>query len=194
MVNFFFTKCMANDDFSGPPRRADSENRIFIFCRFLDLGHLRGPRVSLGRILFGGGGGPGGSIAPPPPPQLKARLPQPWNTTVLEWPYTAKQAGAKMGQRVQWGQQNRGYHGPQLRQRSPPPCQAQPNGQSTTFGRWQPPPRESRTRTGTPWTPLPDQSDHRGKTKLNIVTILSGHVWYTTFWVPGTPPPLLMLP
>ena len=31
MVNFFFTKCMANDDFSEPPRHADSKNLIFIF-------------------------------------------------------------------------------------------------------------------------------------------------------------------
>ena len=29
MVNLFFTKCMANDDFSEPPRRADSKNPIF---------------------------------------------------------------------------------------------------------------------------------------------------------------------
>ena len=42
---------MANDDFSEPPRCADSKNPIFIFCRFLGLGHLRGPGVSLGRIL-----------------------------------------------------------------------------------------------------------------------------------------------
>ena len=50
MVNFSFTK-MANDDFSESPGRADSKNPIFIFCRFLCLGHLRGPGVSLGRIL-----------------------------------------------------------------------------------------------------------------------------------------------
>ena len=42
---------MANDDFSEPPRRADSKNPIFIFGGFLGLGHLRGPGVSLGRIL-----------------------------------------------------------------------------------------------------------------------------------------------
>ena len=47
---FFFTKYMANDDFSEPPRRADSKNPIFIFCPFLGLGHLRGPGFSLGRI------------------------------------------------------------------------------------------------------------------------------------------------
>ena len=49
---------------------------IFISCRFLGLGHLRGMRVSLGRIVgvpsiepFGGGGvRPEGSIDPPPPP------------------------------------------------------------------------------------------------------------------------------
>ena len=31
MVNFFFTKYMANDDFSDTPRRTDSKNPIFIF-------------------------------------------------------------------------------------------------------------------------------------------------------------------
>ena len=31
MLNSFFTKCMANDDFSEPPRRADSKNPIFLF-------------------------------------------------------------------------------------------------------------------------------------------------------------------
>ena len=74
----FSTKCMANDAFSEPPRCADSKNPIFIFCRFLGLGHLRGPGVSLGTIwgvlsiepFFGEGRGvwPGGSIDPPPPP------------------------------------------------------------------------------------------------------------------------------
>ena len=53
MVKFFFTKYMANDDFSKPPRRADSKNPIFIFCEILGPGHLRGPGVSLGKI-FGG--------------------------------------------------------------------------------------------------------------------------------------------
>ena len=42
---------MANDDFSEPPRRADSKNPIFTFCGFLGLGRLRGPGVNLGRIL-----------------------------------------------------------------------------------------------------------------------------------------------
>ena len=42
---------MANDDFSEPPRRVDSKYPSFIFYRFLGLGHLRGPGVSLGRIL-----------------------------------------------------------------------------------------------------------------------------------------------
>ena len=67
---------MANDDFSEPPRRADSKNPIFFFPRFLGLGHLQGPGVRLGRILgvlsiepFLGEGGvrPEGSIDPPPP-------------------------------------------------------------------------------------------------------------------------------
>ena len=48
---FFFTKYLANDDFSEPPRRADSKNPIFIFCRFLGPGHFQGPGVSFGRIL-----------------------------------------------------------------------------------------------------------------------------------------------
>ena len=73
---FFFTKSMANDDFSEPPRRADSKKPIFFFPRFLRLGHLRGPGVSLGRILgvlsiepfFGGGAPAGGLYQPPPPP------------------------------------------------------------------------------------------------------------------------------
>ena len=56
MVNFFFfTKYMANDDFSEPPRRADSKNPIFIFCRILGPGHLRGPGVWVGFFFFGGG-------------------------------------------------------------------------------------------------------------------------------------------
>ena len=74
MVNFFFTKYMANDDFLEPPRRADSKNPIFIFCR-LGLGHLRGPgSVSVGfwgsRQLspFWGEGGAGqGALSTPAP-------------------------------------------------------------------------------------------------------------------------------
>ena len=45
-------KCMANDDFSEPPRRADSKNPIFIF--FLAEVWVRvtlgAPGVNLGRI------------------------------------------------------------------------------------------------------------------------------------------------
>ena len=44
---------MANDDFSEPPQRADSKNPIFIFCRILGPGHLRGLGFSVGRILGG---------------------------------------------------------------------------------------------------------------------------------------------
>ena len=85
---FFFTKYMANDDFSEPPRRTDSTNPIFTFCRFLGLGHLRGPGVSLGRIsgprqlspfLGWGAGSSKWALSNPPAPrplQLKARLPQ----------------------------------------------------------------------------------------------------------------------
>ena len=89
---------MANDDFSEPPQRADSKNPIFIFSRFLGLGHLQGLGVRLGMILgvlsiepFLGEGGDRqeGSIdPPPPPPETKTRPPQqvlfptlsgPWN-------------------------------------------------------------------------------------------------------------------
>ena len=78
---------MTNDDFSEPPRRSDSKNPIFIFfCRISGPGHLRGPWVSLRRILRGpsiepfflGGGEvqpegcitlrPPGAEPPPPPP------------------------------------------------------------------------------------------------------------------------------
>ena len=48
---FFLTKYDAIDDFSEPPRGADSKTPIFIFCGILRLGHLRGPGVSLRRIL-----------------------------------------------------------------------------------------------------------------------------------------------
>ena len=53
MVFFFSTQCIANDDFCEPPRRADSKNPIFTFCRILGAGHLRGSGVSRGRILGG---------------------------------------------------------------------------------------------------------------------------------------------
>ena len=62
MVNFFTTKYRANDDFSEPPRRTDSKNPIFIFCRISGPCHLRGPgSVSVGfwaarqLSLLGGG-------------------------------------------------------------------------------------------------------------------------------------------
>ena len=80
MVNLFFTNYMANDDFSEPPRHADSKNPIFIFCRILGPGHLQGPGVSLGRMFRGpsvdplvgwGGGLARGLFCPPPPPGLK---------------------------------------------------------------------------------------------------------------------------
>ena len=85
----FFTKYMANDDFSEPPRRADSKNPIFSFSRFFGLGHLRGPGVSLGRILgvlsieplLGEGAGEGRALSTPPPlPETKTRPPQQWRT------------------------------------------------------------------------------------------------------------------
>ena len=72
---------MANDDFS-------SKNPIFIFCRALGLGHLRGPGVRLGRILgvlsiepfFLGGGSSQGALSTPPTPSMAspvAPLPPP---------------------------------------------------------------------------------------------------------------------
>ena len=66
---------MANDDFSEPPRHADSKNPIFIFCRIWGPGHPRGPGVSLGRILgglsvapifLGGGGSTHRAVLTPP--------------------------------------------------------------------------------------------------------------------------------
>ena len=57
-----------------------------LFCRFLGLGHLRGPGVSIGRIsgscqlslFFWGGSSQGAQStpAPPPPPQTKTRPPK----------------------------------------------------------------------------------------------------------------------
>ena len=77
MVNFFL-QIVASDDFSEPPRCADSKNPIFISCRFLGFLGLRGLGVNLIRILgvpsiepLLGGGLARGSIDPPP--QLKAR-------------------------------------------------------------------------------------------------------------------------
>ena len=56
---------------------------IFIFCRILGLGHLRGPGVSLGRNLgvpsiepFFGGGSGRRALSTPTPPQTKTRPPQ----------------------------------------------------------------------------------------------------------------------
>ena len=76
LVDFFFTKYMANDDVSEPPRRADSKNPIFFFCRFWGLGHLQDPGIRLGRILGGlsiepflgeGGGSSRRALLTPPP-------------------------------------------------------------------------------------------------------------------------------
>ena len=74
---------MANDDFSEPPRRADSKNPIFFFSRFLGLGPLQGLGVRLGRILgvlsiepfLGGGVRPEGLSTPPPPRKRKPGFP-----------------------------------------------------------------------------------------------------------------------
>ena len=73
LVEFFFTKCMSNDYFSEPPRRADSKNPILFSSRFLGLGHLQGLGVKLGRILgilsiepfLGEGGVPETKTRPP---------------------------------------------------------------------------------------------------------------------------------
>ena len=74
--NFFFTEYMANDDFSEPPRRADSKMFIFISLPNSGSGSPPGPGVSLGRILRGasieplflGGGLARGLYRLPPPP------------------------------------------------------------------------------------------------------------------------------
>ena len=72
---FFFFNTMANNDCSEPPQRADSKNPIFIFCRILGPCHLRGPGVSLGRILGGPFGGVGASlraVSTLPPPEVES--------------------------------------------------------------------------------------------------------------------------
>ena len=78
---------MANDDFSEPPRRADSENPIFTFGRFLGPCHLRGRGVSLGRILgvlsmshfWGRGRSSQRAILTPPPRSWKPAHPSKGN-------------------------------------------------------------------------------------------------------------------
>ena len=75
---FLFTKYMADDDFSEPPRRADSKNPIFIFWVWV-TSEAQGS-VSVGfwgsRQLspFLGGGVSQGALSTPPA-QLQARLP-----------------------------------------------------------------------------------------------------------------------
>ena len=75
MVNFFFTRYMANDDISQPPRHADSKNLIFIFRRIwvrVTSGGAWGS-VSVGfwgarqLSLLGGGVLAIGLYRPPPP-------------------------------------------------------------------------------------------------------------------------------
>ena len=56
---FFFARYIANDHFSEPPRRAEPNNPMFICCWNFSPGHLRGPGVSLSRVL--GRVGRGGS-------------------------------------------------------------------------------------------------------------------------------------
>ena len=51
MLKIFFTKYMANDDFSDPLDALIPKIPFSFFCRLLGLGHLRGPGVSLVRIL-----------------------------------------------------------------------------------------------------------------------------------------------
>ena len=76
MVNFCLANCMANDDFSEPPRRADSKNAVFIF--FADFwvwvtSEARGS-VLVGfwgarqlSPFFGGGGSSQGALLTPAP-------------------------------------------------------------------------------------------------------------------------------
>ena len=55
---------MTNDDFSEPPRRADSKNPVFIFfAEFRVRVTSWAPGISLGGS-FGGGGGGGRQLSP----------------------------------------------------------------------------------------------------------------------------------
>ena len=76
MVNFFFTKSMANDDFSEPPRCADSKIPIFFFFADFWVRVTSGAQgsVSVGFLgvpsiepLLEGGGSSQGALSPPPP-------------------------------------------------------------------------------------------------------------------------------
>ena len=79
MMKCVLTKCMANDDFSGPLRRPDSENPILVVCRIWGPGHLRDPGVRLGRNLgspsIEAGGSSQRAVLTPPPLELKAHPP-----------------------------------------------------------------------------------------------------------------------
>ena len=66
MLQFSPTKYMAKDDFSEPPRRADSKNPIFVFCRLQGSGARRSVPVGLGSSQRA-------VSTPPPPPEAKAR-------------------------------------------------------------------------------------------------------------------------
>ena len=76
MVKFFFTKYMANDD-RFEPDALIPKIHAFI-CQTLGPGHLRGPGVSLGRILggpsiepFWGWASSQGAVSTPPPPGVE---------------------------------------------------------------------------------------------------------------------------
>ena len=86
----------------------DSKDPIFIFCRFFGPGHLRGPGVSLGRILgvlsiepfLGEGGGLARGLYRPPPPQLQALLPLDRTSTIAPTPTSPGTIYPTLG----WGQ------------------------------------------------------------------------------------------
>ena len=81
MVNFFFTKYMANDAFSETPRRADANNAIFIFWVRVTSGAQGSVSVGFwgglqsSPFFFWVGGVQPEDCIDPLPPQTKARPP-----------------------------------------------------------------------------------------------------------------------
>ena len=74
MGKFFF---LANDNFCEPLHLLIPKIPFSFCCRISGLGHLRGPRISLGRIfgglsiepfVLGGGGASQRAVSTPPPP------------------------------------------------------------------------------------------------------------------------------
>ena len=83
MVFFPPIKSMVNDDFSEPPRCADSKNPISFFAEFGVRVHSEAQRsVSVGFLgarqwsPLSWGGPSQKSLSTPPPPEAKAQLPR----------------------------------------------------------------------------------------------------------------------